>query len=224
LRPPRPPSPAPGPRTPSAAPRTPVPRPPTPASQRSPVPRPPTPASLRPPVPRPPTPALQWLAVLALLPLFLGACAYYSFTGATIPEHLRTVAVPLVEDQSTSSLSNLGDELTRLFVDRFVGQTRLSLEPSSTEADAVLTAEIQRYMNQPAAVGGEAVATLNRITITVLVTYHDQVNEQQIFQRSFTASDEYNPTAEGLAGEETAAASALENIADDVFTAATSNW
>lgn len=178
-------------------------------------------------IPRLPSPAPHWhtlLALLPLLPLLLASCAYYSFTGATIPEHLRTVAVPLVEDLSTSPLTNLGDELTQLFVDRFVGQTRLSLEPSTIDADAVLTAEIQRYMNQPAAVGGEAVATLNRITITVLVTYQDQVNEQQIFERSFTASDEYNPTAEGLAGEESAAASVLENIADDVFTAATSNW
>ena len=201
MKPPRPRNPAAGPRPPAPRPRTPAPRPPTPAFQR-----------------------LSLLASLTFLSIIPAACSYYSFTGATIPEHLRTVAVPLVEDHSTSSLSNLGDELTRLFVDRFVGQTRLSLEPSTTDADAVLTAEIQRYMNQPAAVGGEAVATLNRITITVLVTYYDQVNEQQIFERSFSASDEYNPTAEGLAGEETAAASALENIADDVFTAATSNW
>ena len=173
-----------------------------------------------------PTP-FKWtgaLILVTIVPLFAGACAYYSFTGATIPEHLRSVAVPLVEDISTSSLSNLGDELTQLFVDRFVGQTRLSLEPTTAEADAVLTAEIQRYMNQPAAVGGEALATLNRISITVLVTYYDQVNGEELFERTFTASDEYDPTSEGLAGEETAAASALESIADDVFTAATSNW
>lgn len=164
------------------------------------------------------------LPALVIIPFFLGACAYYSFTGATIPSHLETVAIPLADDISTSSLSNLGDELTRLFVARFVGQTRLSLETVDSEADVVLTAEIRRYMNEPAAVGGEAQATLNRITITVFATYFDQVNEEEIFERTFTASDEYDPAVEGLAGEETAAAAALENIADDVFTAATSDW
>ncbi len=164
------------------------------------------------------------LLAAVIIPVYFGACAYYSFTGATIPSHLDTVAIPLADDVSTSSLTNLGDELTRLFVDRFVGQTRLSLETENADADAVLTAEIRRYMNEPAAVGGEAQATLNRITITVFATYYDQVNDVEIFERTFSASDEYDPAVEGLAGEETAAAAALENIADDVFTAATSDW
>lgn len=179
--------------------------------------------SVRVRVSRPPFPIPRILTVFALS-VTLSACSYYSFTGATIPAHLQTISIPLVQDVSTSTLTNLEDELTRLLVDRFVGQTRLSLEPSSTEGDAVLTAEIQRYINEPAAVGGGAQATLNRVTISVLVTYLDRVNEQQIFERTFSATDEYSPTEEGLAGEEDAAAAVLENIADDVFTAATSNW
>lgn len=177
----------------------------------------------KPSVPHPPSPVPR-LLFIATLALSLGACSYYSFTGATIPSHLETVAIPLVQDVSASPVTNLEDELTRLLVDRFVGQTRLSLERSETESDAVLRAEIQRYVNQPTAVGGEAQATLNRVTITVRATYVDQVNDQQIFERTFSASDEYSPTVEGLAGEEDAAATILENIADDIFTAATSNW
>lgn len=163
-------------------------------------------------------------SLAALLPLVLAACAYYSFTGATIPSHLQTVAIPLVQDVSTSPLTNLGDQLSSMLVDRFVGQTRLSLEQSEAEADAVLAAEIRRYVNAPAAVGGEARATLNRLTITVSATYSDQANGEILFERTFTASAEYDPTAAGLTGEEAAAGEALENIADDVFTAATSNW
>lgn len=169
-------------------------------------------------------PPLSSELLLLLLPFMLTACGYYSFTGATIPSHLQTVAIPLVQDVSTSPLNDLGDQLTTMLVDRFVGQTRLSLEQSEIDADAVLTAEIRRYANQPAAVGGEAQATLNRITLTVAVTYTDQVNNEVVFERTFSASDEYNPAVAGLTGEEAAAGSALESIADDIFTAATSNW
>ncbi len=171
-----------------------------------------------------PTPISRAVFGLALS-VSLSACGYYSFTGATIPSHLATISIPLVRDVSASPLTNLEDDLTRLLVDRFVSQTRLSLEPSEREGDAVLTAEIQRYVNEPAAVGGEAQATLNRISITVFATYVDRVNDQEIFERTFTGTNEYDPqSAAGLAGEEEAAATALENIADDVFTAATSNW
>lgn len=164
-------------------------------------------------------------ALLLALTVLLGSCSYYSFTGATIPAHLQTISIPLVQDVSTSPLTDLEDDLTRLFVDRFVGQTRLSLESTESEGDAVLSAEIRRYVNEPAAVGGEAQATLNRISISVSVTYYDRVNDRQIFERTFTGTNEYDPqSAAGLAGEEDAAAAVLEDIADDVFTAATSNW
>ena len=150
------------------------------------------------------------------------ACSYYSFTGATIPQHLETIAIPLVEDVSTSPVTSLDNSLTQLLVDRFVGQTRLSLEPNEAEADAVLTVQIQRYVNEPAAVGGQERAQLNRVSISVTATYSDRVENREIFQRQFSSSEEYPPS--DLNQEVLAAGTVLENIADDIFTAATSNW
>jgi hypothetical protein len=151
------------------------------------------------------------------------ACGYYSFTGASIPAHLNTIAIPLVEDQSVSPITTLSDDLTQLLVARFVGQTRLSLQPGEDEADAVLTGRIERYSNEPASVGGEERATRNRVTITVSVVYLDRTRNEPLLERSFTGFDEYDP-AGGLDGEAVAAATALQRIADDIFTAATSNW
>ncbi|GIV61476.1 MAG: hypothetical protein KatS3mg044_0342 [Rhodothermaceae bacterium] len=159
-----------------------------------------------------------------LLAAWAGGCAYYSFTGASIPSHLRTIAIPLAEDRSVSTVTALDEQLTRLLIDRFVGQTRLVLEPDPESADAVLTATIDRYANAPTAVGAEERTTRNRVTITVTVVYEDRVEGRELLRRSFQGFDEYDPVADGLAGEETAALAALEKIADDIFTAATSNW
>lgn len=152
-------------------------------------------------------------------------CAYYSFTGAVIPSHLNTIAIPLAEDNSISTLVDLDESLTSLLVDRFVGQTRLSLQPDQEQADALVSARIDRYQNQPASVGGQERATLNRVTISVTTEYIDRTKDEVIFSRSFSSFEEYDPTGErGLAGEEDAARAVLEKIADDIFTAATSNW
>lgn len=160
------------------------------------------------------------------LVLILSGCAYYSFTGATIPSHLSTIAIPLVEDATISTVTTMDEEMTALLVDRFVGQTRLSLQPDETQADVVLRARIERYMNQPASVGGQERATLNRVTISVSVEYVDRTKDETLFTRSFSSFEEYNPVdpERGLAAEEDAVLAILEQIADDVFTAATSNW
>lgn len=152
-------------------------------------------------------------------------CGYYSFTGAALPEHVNTIAVPVFEDQARSSLPNLADELTELLIDRFVRQTRLSLVGDDQGADTVLSGAIDRYDNRPASVGGEERATLNRVNISVTVQYVDRLKGQDLVpRRTFSAFGEYDPIEDGIDGETQAASDALAQIADDVFNAATSNW
>ena len=159
-----------------------------------------------------------------LIAVLVSGCAYYSFTGASIPSRLNTIAIPLAEDNSSSPLSALDQNLTDLLVERFARQTRLSFTSTESDADAVLEATIERYTNQPTSVTGEERATLNRVTFTVQFRYYDQVEEQVLMQDTFSSSEEYDPATEGLEGQRRAALAALENVADDAFTQATSNW
>ncbi len=176
------------------------------------------------------------LAVLALgLATAAGGCGFYSFTGATVPQRLDTVAIPLVEDVSQNPFPDLDNEMTQLLQDRFVQQTRLRLETTESEADALLGARIERYENEPTAVSGDERATLNRVTITVRARYVDQTetaadttgapgSPELLDRTSFSSFAEYDPLQGGTDAEREAAQAALENIADDIFTAATSDW
>ena len=167
------------------------------------------------------TRVLPGLVVTALIVLVTG-CGYYSFSGATIPEHVGTIAIPQVEDNSISTITALDERMTQLLINRFVRQTRLSLEPRSVEADALLQVEILRYINAPTSVSGDERATRNRVTITVNVTYNDQVEDRPFLSRTFSSFEEYDPFEPE--NEEAAALASLAKIVDDIFTAATSNW
>ena len=174
------------------------------------------------------TPTLPHAPLLALfLALVLGlttpGCAYYSFTGASIPQRLSTISVPLAVDNSVSPINTLDQDLTEQLVNRFVDQTRLSLETNEGAADATLTLRIESYENRPTSVGANERATLNRVTLRVNAVYYDQVEDQELLSRTFSSFEEYEPI-EGISGERAAAEAALENIAEDIFTAATSNW
>ncbi|MCY4160227.1 MAG: LPS assembly lipoprotein LptE [Bacteroidetes bacterium] len=161
--------------------------------------------------------------VLIGLALSLQSCSYYSFTGVSIPPHLRTIAIPLAEDESIGPLTLLDESLTELMIDRFVRQTRLSLIEDEAEADLLLTAQIIRYGNAPTSVTGQERAQLNRVSISITAQYINQVDDDTM-ERTFSGFDDYDALEGGLEAEELAALAALENIADDLFTAATSNW
>lgn len=165
--------------------------------------------------------AVTLVLALGLVGAWAG-CGYYSFSGASIPENIRTIAVPLAEDRSLGGVVGMNEVLTDFLIERFARQTRLVLEPDENAADAVLTAAIDRYQNQPVAVTGNEVAALNRITITVQVRYVDRVEDEERLARSFTASAEYDATQ--IEDEQETAVAVLRQIADDAFTAATSDW
>lgn len=162
--------------------------------------------------------------LLLVLAGSVSGCAFYGFTGASIPSHLETIAIPISEDNTSNPISNMGRTLTNVLTDQFVGRTSLSLNNNETDADAVLTTRIRRYTNEPTGVSGDERATTNSVQIDVQVRYYDQVEDSTMVDRSFTGSAEYNPSQAGLSGEQQAAQLALERTAEDIFTAATSNW
>ena len=159
-----------------------------------------------------------------LLTLLLAGCGVYSFSGASIPDAIRTIAIPPPESAVATPLPTLPDDLARLLTDRFVRQTRLRLNEDADAADVVLEARLAGYSNDPTSVSGDDRATRNRVSITVAVVYRQRGEERPLLDRAFSSFADYDPVAEGLEGEAAAARTALRNVADDVFTAATSNW
>ena len=113
--------------------------------------------------------------------------------------------------------------MTDALIDRFVDRSRLALEPDEGEADAVVRATIERYSIAPVAVTDQNVAALNRVTLSVRVVVEDRVDSAELLSRSFSATEDFAP-ADGLQGEADASATALDQIARDAFTAATSDW
>lgn len=168
---------------------------------------------------RTPSAAVVLLAALA----FLQGCAFYSFSGASIPDHLNSVAIPLAEDRARGGPPALDQALTEALISRFADQTRLALTPDESDADAVVQATIERYSVAPAAVTTGNLAALNRVQISVRVLVSDNVRNAPLLDRAFQASEDFDP-AEGLSGEADAAQRAIAQIARDAFTAATSGW
>lgn len=162
-------------------------------------------------------------AVVLLAVVALSGCGVYTFSGASLPEGLRTVAVPLAETRAAGGPPALDQTLTDALVERFADRSRLRLEPDEEAADAVVRATVERYSVAPAAVTGDNLAALNRVTLAVRVVVTDRVAGRDLLDRTFQATEDFAP-ADGLVGEAAAVEVALEQVARDAFTAATSDW
>jgi len=155
--------------------------------------------------------------------LFSG-CLKYSFTGASIPAGVNSIYIPFFPDRSRSGLGDLSDRLNRILIDRFINQSSLNLASSEEDADAILDGTITGYSNRPFSIGGNEQADQNRVQISVRAKFIYVKNNDPEWDKSFNGNFSFDPTEDPITGEQTAANEALEQIANNMFNDAVSNW
>lgn len=170
--------------------------------------------------------ALRKLFLLLLIPVALltGSCFKYSFTGSSIPAGVNTIYIPFFPDRSNSGLGDLSDRLNTALIERFINQSRLRLARNEDEADAILDGSITSYSNRPFSITGDEQANRNQVSITVSASFAYTDREQPEWDKPFSGNFTFDPTEDPIAGEQEAANEALEQIANNMFNEAVSNW
>ena len=163
---------------------------------------------------------VKYLFILAILINFVGCCSY-SFTGASVPEHLKTIAVPVVDDRSGSAEPEIRQLLTKKITSKFIEDNTLRIADKST-ANSVLECAVVSFSDAPSVVSaGENVAT-RKITITVQAVYRDLIKRKMIYDKSFSNYGEYNPS--NPENRKKGIEEALDKISNDILLDTVSGW
>jgi hypothetical protein len=168
-------------------------------------------------------PAAALILLFISLSIFnLAGCCSYSFTGASVPAHLNSIAIPVADDRSGAGEPGLREYLTEQLVQRFIDDNSLQVA-ERTNADAVLECFIASVNDAPNIItAGENVAQ-RRITISVQVIYRDLVQRRVVFEKTFSNFGLYEST-----GSPDARRAAIEDavvlITEDILLDTVSGW
>ncbi|MFA3784031.1 LptE family protein [Melioribacteraceae bacterium 4301-Me] len=147
----------------------------------------------------------------------------YSFTGASIPAHIKTIAIPIFQDQSGSGESELSDMFTKQTIQQFIDDNSLQVT-DRVNADAILEGTILSLTDAPSVVSSGENITTRRITLTVKVTYRDMVKKRTVFERNFSNYGDYPVGGDITTVRKEAIAQAVNRISEDILLAVVSNW
>lgn len=157
---------------------------------------------------------------LALIALAMSSC--YSFTGASLPPHIKTVAIPLTDDISGFGQSDVRQRMTDILTEKFTREGSLQVTNRS-RADALVESTITSITDENVGVQQNEQLTTKRVTISVDVVYRDQKKQKDFWQRKFNQSADY-PIDQTLAGLKSALQTAEDRLAEDILLAVISNW
>lgn len=161
-----------------------------------------------------------WISLLLLLSFQLSGCFRYSFTG-TVPPHLKTVAIPTLEDRTSEF--GLRESLTDALIGSYRKDNTLRVVDVA-RADAVVSGEILSVSEAPYTFTASETITEYRVTVNVNVRFEDKVKAKVIFEAPISAWGTYNFANEGTAGRQKAVDAAVQKLADDIVAKTLSGW
>lgn len=171
------------------------------------------------------------LSILALITvLFAAQACSYSFTGASVPAHLKTIYILNAKDKTGSGIAYLGQHFTEQLIDNFVDDNNLQYI-QNPKADAKMDCTISSLSDKPVAVSnfsttanaGQVPENLREISISIKVIYRDQIKRKTLINKTFSNKATFN-TSDYEANREAAIKQVLEKLAEDILLGAVSNW
>ena len=121
----------------------------------------------------------KWSACCLLLIMYLPlSCAYYS-TSATGSGGIRSVAVPLLDNESLEA--GIHQALTDSLIQGFVSDGALRVVEED-QADAVLQGTVLEIKEEPFTYGGQASAEQYQISVFVKMAFYDAREKQTLWE------------------------------------------
>lgn len=162
------------------------------------------------------------LPVMFLLPL-IAACGIYSFTGTSISPDVKSVSIYTIENRAMKVNPALSNTITNALQDKFRRLTKLEMMPEG--GDLEISGMITNYDVTPTAITSNEVASQNRLTITVKISYTNNKNEEESFKdKSFAAFQDYDSNLSLDAVEASLCDDIVEILVEDIFNATVANW
>ncbi|MCZ2444606.1 MAG: LPS assembly lipoprotein LptE [Flavobacteriales bacterium] len=164
-----------------------------------------------------------YASFLASSILLLQACKVsYSLSGASIPDNIKTVSIEYFDNQAGLTNPNFPRIITEALKDKFISQTRLKLVPN--DGDVNFRGVITGYQTSPITLTGNDQASMNRLTISVGITYENKYDDLQSFSQSFSRFADYSASQNLSNVEDALMGEIAEQLVQDIFNRAFLNW
>ena len=179
---------------------------------------------------------------LAVAALLVHSCGIYSFSGTSIQPDVKTVTINYFEYKALRVNPSLSNDLTEalkavpnamLLASLPQSEEELGgeggkmtrLEQVEMDGDIEVTGTVTGYDVRAMAVTAEEVASQNRLTVTIKISFTNRKHPEDDFpDKSFSAYSDYDSTQSLDAVEATLCEEIIEKLCEDIFNATVANW
>ncbi len=134
---------------------------------------------------------INYIILATSISLFIG-CSYYSLAGS-IPPHIKSIAIPLVNNQTAEF--GIAEGITDNIIEVFNEENILRIV-DERNADSVLKGTVIRLDDAPYTFSSEEAVSEYRINITMEIIWNDIVNNTELLNKRYSGWGAYGLTGD----------------------------
>src|SRR5512133_478640 len=138
----------------------------------------------------------------------------YSFTGSSVPDHLKTMQIGAVGDNSGYGNPAYKEKLSVLLFEKFKNDNSFAMVDRN--GNAKLNVAIASIRDETSIISPGELEKERKMTIMCDVEYYDAVKKKQNWKKAFSNYSVYD-ISNAVANRQTAVESALEKLSDDIL-------
>jgi hypothetical protein len=164
------------------------------------------------------------IAAILLSAFVLVACSVsYKFNGASINyDKVKTIQIDNFPIRSAYVYSPMGPVFNNRLSDVYANQTKL--RQVKRNGDMVLSGEITGYDQYNKGISSNGYSSQTQLKITVNVRFTNNTNHNEDFERSFSATTDYDSSQQLVAVQDELITQMVKDIVDQIFNATVANW
>ena len=159
---------------------------------------------------------------MILASIVLQSCGFYSFSGTSIPQEVKTFSVSYFDNNAPINSPLLSQTITEGLKQKFISETNLSIEERN--GDFGFSGEITSFTVTPVSAQSTDNAQLNRLTIQVAVKLVCASDDKISFEQTFSNFQDFDATLNFSDVENDLVEEISEMLIQSIFNKAAINW
>ena len=163
---------------------------------------------------------LSVIVLIAFAGMLTSSCGAYSFSGASVPDSIKTVKVNFIENKARYNNPQLSPRLTDRLKQKITNQTKLN--PTNGDAHYEISGYVSDYSVTTSGISNQQTVN-NRLTVGVHISLNNTLDgktQEYDISRSF----EFSAASSLQTAEATLMDEIIRGLTDDIFNRIFSNW
>ena len=163
------------------------------------------------------------LFAFASVLLFSGCKVSYSLNGASIDYNvIKTISIDAFANRAAYQWAPMAPMFNTSLSDKYNNQTKL--RQVRRDGDLALSGEITSYDQTNKSIAADGYSSMVLLKMTVKVKFTNNKKHEDDFDRSFSATREYDSSQQLTAVQEELVQQMIDDIVDQVFNATVAKW